>query len=142
VRRGVPAGDGRGPSDPGEVGGFTLVEVMVAILVLAILGTATLSMMAGTLLHVAGAHQQETATDLAEQQMQQIRSNPRAYTSAGTASATSVDHTQYSVSWSAPTSAGANLEWYSVTISWSSDNTRGNSSKLVDEEMVCANAAC
>jgi prepilin-type N-terminal cleavage/methylation domain-containing protein len=139
----MPAADGgHALSAPREETGFTLVEVMIAILVLAVLGVSTLSTMTGTLLRVAGAHQEETATDLAEQQMQEIRSDPAAYNTAGTASATTVDHTGYTVSWSAPTSAGADLAWYSVTVSWSSGDTPSKFSKVVDEEMVCTNRAC
>jgi prepilin-type N-terminal cleavage/methylation domain-containing protein len=127
--------------------GFTLVELVMAVLILVVISTVTAVTVTGALGQVSATHQKQIAIELDEQQMETLRALPPASLPCCTTTAFTTpspeDGTFYTVTTQTNNSVvGPNFEWVQVTVTWTSSNSKRWPGNVVDQELMCAAAVC
>jgi Tfp pilus assembly protein PilV len=128
-------------SSSGEEG-TTLVEVMMALMVITLVMVGGLSVIIGSMSHVAAAGQQQRAITLMNQQMEQVRAlAPATIGSYSAPAATTINGTTYSYSFNSA-AGGTGYEWVQVTVAWSNSAQAGIPAQVTDQELLCNVSSC
>jgi prepilin-type N-terminal cleavage/methylation domain-containing protein len=136
-----PVADAATP-DRHDDGGFTLVEMLMALFILTVVMVASVGVLSSSFLSVAFSRQQQEASFLMNQQMERIRSlAPSSIASYSAPAPATVNGTTYSYSWNSA-SGGTGYEWVEVTVAWSKSDRNGVPAQVTDQELLCDVASC
>jgi len=115
--------------------GFSLIEIVIALLILAVCLLGLAGLMATTLRNTSfGGHLTEAAT-FAQDKLEQLRAAPWASILTGADTRTGSTGINYSRSWAVADTAGGDQRWITITINWA-DPTKSTNRSVSLRSMV------
>ena len=108
--------------------GFSLVEVMIALLILAIALLALAGLMVTTTRNSSfGGHMTEAST-FAQDKLEQLRVSPWAGVATGNDTTLGSTGITYTRNWTVTPNADGNQRWISITLNWTDPTKNSNHS--------------
>ena len=108
--------------------GFSLIEVMIALVILAVALLALAGLMITTTKNTSfGGHMTEAAT-FAQDKLEQLRASPWAAIIAGADTAVGATGISYARSWTVADNPNGDQRWVTITMNWTDPTKKTNHS--------------